>query len=183
MLGYKKRVRASVVSQRRSYGHSYCDSVLHSSWDSNCVVRWSLFCIAVGTAIAWCGGRCAMPDAHWSCCSGGDPWQPWSSGLVPVSRFHSSIPLSHSSPSLIGSLAAVDIKQQKLTLSGAGRATILIVSSCLVEPGRATILIVSSCLVEPGRATILIVSSCLFGAGRATILIVSSCLEREGLLY
>ena len=27
---------ASVVSQRRSYGH--CGSVLHSSWDSNCVV-------------------------------------------------------------------------------------------------------------------------------------------------
>ena len=31
---------ASVVSQRRSYGHCLCDSVLHSSWDSNCVVRW-----------------------------------------------------------------------------------------------------------------------------------------------
>ena len=31
---------ASVVSQRRSYGH--CDSVLHSSWDSNWVARWSL---------------------------------------------------------------------------------------------------------------------------------------------
>ena len=23
-----------------------------------------LFCIAVGTAVAWCGGRCAMPDGH-----------------------------------------------------------------------------------------------------------------------
>ena len=23
-----------------------------------------LFCIAVGTAIAWCGGRCAMADGH-----------------------------------------------------------------------------------------------------------------------
>ena len=33
---------ASVVSQRRSYGHCLCDSILHSSWDSNCVVRWSL---------------------------------------------------------------------------------------------------------------------------------------------
>jgi len=33
---------ASVVSQRRSYGHCLCDSVLHSSWDSNCVVLWSL---------------------------------------------------------------------------------------------------------------------------------------------
>ena len=33
---------ASVVSQRRNYGHCLCDSVLHSSWDSDCVVRWSL---------------------------------------------------------------------------------------------------------------------------------------------
>ena len=33
---------ASVVSQRRSYGHCLCDSVLHRSWDSNCVVLWSL---------------------------------------------------------------------------------------------------------------------------------------------
>ena len=24
----------------------------------------TLFCIAVGTAVAWCGGRCAMPDGH-----------------------------------------------------------------------------------------------------------------------
>ena len=30
---------ASVVSQRRSYGHCLRDSVLHISWDSNCVVR------------------------------------------------------------------------------------------------------------------------------------------------
>ena len=50
-----------------------------------------LDCIAVGTAIAWCGGRCAMSDGH--CCSGGGPRQPWSSGLAPVSRFHTSVPL------------------------------------------------------------------------------------------
>ena len=31
-----------LVSQRRSYGHCLCDSVLHSSWYSNCVVLWSL---------------------------------------------------------------------------------------------------------------------------------------------
>ena len=47
----------------------------------------TLFCIAVGTAIAWCGGRCAMPDGHVTalkyCCSGGGPRQPWSSGLAP----------------------------------------------------------------------------------------------------
>ena len=28
------------------------------------IVFVTLFCIAVGTAIAWCGGRCAMPDGH-----------------------------------------------------------------------------------------------------------------------
>ena len=33
---------ASVVSKRRSYGHCLCDPVLHSSWDSNCVVLGSL---------------------------------------------------------------------------------------------------------------------------------------------
>ena len=94
---------ASVVSQRRSYGHCLCDSVPHSSWDSNCVVRWSLRN----------AGR-TLPKLT-SCRSGGGPRQPWSSGLAPVSRSHSSIPLSHSSPSLIGLLASVDVKQQKLT--------------------------------------------------------------------
>ena len=29
----------SAVSHRRSHGHCFCDSVPHSSWDSNCVVR------------------------------------------------------------------------------------------------------------------------------------------------
>ena len=28
------------------------------------IVFVTLFRIAVGTAIAWCGGRCAMPDGH-----------------------------------------------------------------------------------------------------------------------
>ena len=28
------------------------------------IVFVTLFCIAVGTAIAWCGGRCAVPDGH-----------------------------------------------------------------------------------------------------------------------
>ena len=77
---------ASVVSQRRSYGHCLCDSVLHSSWDSNWVLRWSLRN----------AGR-TLPLLT-SCCSGGGPRQPWSSGLAPVSRFHSSVPLFHSSP-------------------------------------------------------------------------------------
>ena len=30
------------------------------------IVFVALFCrIAAGTATAWCGGRCAMPDGHW----------------------------------------------------------------------------------------------------------------------
>ena len=78
------------------------------------IVIVTLFCITVGTAVAWCCGRCAMPDEHLtSCCSGGSPRQPWSSVLAPVSRFHSSVPLSHSSPSLIVLLASVDVMQQK----------------------------------------------------------------------
>ena len=61
----------------------------------------TLFCIAAGKAvIAWCGDRCM---------------QPWSSGLAPVLRFHSSVPISHSSASLIGLLASVGVKQQKRT--------------------------------------------------------------------
>ena len=55
------------------------------------IVFVTLFCTAVGTAITWCCGRCAMPDGH--CRSGGGPRQPWSYGLAPVSRFHSSVPL------------------------------------------------------------------------------------------
>ena len=58
------------------------------------IVFVTLFCIAVGTATAWCGGRCAMPDTALTfCSSGGGPRQPWSSGLASVSRFHSSLPL------------------------------------------------------------------------------------------
>ena len=61
------------------------------------IVFMTLFCIAVGTAIAWCGDRCAMPDGHCRnillSSSGGGPRQPRSSGLAPVLRFHSSVPL------------------------------------------------------------------------------------------
>ena len=59
--------------------------------------------------------QCRTDTALTSCCSGGGPQQPWSSGLAPVSRFHSSVPLSHSSPYLIGLLASVDVKQQTNT--------------------------------------------------------------------
>ena len=59
--------------------------------------------------------QCRTDTVLTSCCSDGGPRQPWSSGLAPVSRFHSSVPLSHSSPSLTGLLASADVKQQKLT--------------------------------------------------------------------
>ena len=62
------------------------------------IVFVTLFCIAVGTA--WCGGRCAVLDRHslTFCCSASGPRQPWSSGLAPVSRFHSSVPLFPTRP-------------------------------------------------------------------------------------
>ena len=37
--------------------------------------------------------QCRTDTALTSCCSGGCPRQPWSSGLAPLSRFHSSVPL------------------------------------------------------------------------------------------
>ena len=52
-------------------------TVLHSSWDSNCVVRCSLRN----------AGRTLL-----SCCSGGGPRQPWYSGLAHVSLFRTPFP-------------------------------------------------------------------------------------------
>ena len=57
--------------------------------------------------------QCRTDTALTSCCSGGSPQQPQSSRLAPVSKFHSSVLLFHLSPSLIGLLVSVDIKQQK----------------------------------------------------------------------
>ena len=37
---------------------------LFSNGEATDIVFVTLFCIAAGTAIAWCGGRCAMPDGH-----------------------------------------------------------------------------------------------------------------------
>ena len=64
---------------------------LFPSGGASDIVFVTLFCIAVGTAaIAWCGGRCAMPDGHclkyFVVNSGGGPRQPWSSGLAAVSK-------------------------------------------------------------------------------------------------
>ena len=97
------------------------------------IVFVTLFCIAVGTAIAWYGGRCAMPDGHclnilllWR-----GPRKPWSSGLAPVSRFHSSVPFSQLSPSLIGLFASVDVKQQSLSLSRSLYICLSLIAVCL----------------------------------------------------
>ena len=38
---------------------------LFSNGEATDIVFVTLFCIAAGTAIAWCGGRCAMPDGHY----------------------------------------------------------------------------------------------------------------------
>ena len=61
--------------------------------------------------------QCRTDTALTSCYSGGGPRQPRSSGLAPVSRFHSSVPLFTLVPTLTGLLASVDVKQQKLKLT------------------------------------------------------------------
>ena len=105
----------------------------------------TLFCIVVGTAIAWCCGRCAMPDGHYFniLCSGGGPRQPWSSWLAPVSRFQSSVPVCLSSPSLIGLLASVDVKQQKSVCTDR-------VSACIYWTGAMCTDRISTCIYRKG---------------------------------
>ena len=70
---------ASVVSQRRSYGHCLCDC---SAQQLGQQLR--------GAVVA---AQRRTDTAITFCCSGGGPRQPWFSGLAPVSRFHSSVPL------------------------------------------------------------------------------------------
>ena len=92
----------SVVSQWWSYGHCLCDCSAQQLGQQMCR--------------AVVDPKCRTDAALTFCCSGGGPQQPWSSRLAPVSRSHSSrAPFPHSSPSLTGLLASVDIKQQKLT--------------------------------------------------------------------
>ena len=119
MLGYRERVGLLLLQLFPNDGATdivfvtlFCIAV------GTAITFVTLFRIAVGTAMAWCCGRCAMPDGHsfnillfWRRSTVG--LNNWSSGLTPVSRFHSSAPLSHSSPSLIGLLASVDAEQQK----------------------------------------------------------------------
>ena len=105
VLDYRERESlisfASVVSQRRSYGHCLFDC---SAQQLGQQLR--------GAVVA---AQCRTDTAVTFCCSGGGPRQPWFSVLAPVSRFHSSVPFSHSSPSLKGFLAYVDkYKQQQI---------------------------------------------------------------------
>ena len=61
------------LAQKRSSAGWWCWAIervqllllqLFSNGGATDIVFVTLFCIAVGTAIAWCGGRCAMPDGH-----------------------------------------------------------------------------------------------------------------------
>ena len=95
-----------------------------------------LFCIAVGTAIAWCGGRCAMPDGH--CRNILLFWRRSTAALVfrVGSCFEVSLfcpPFSHSSPSLIGHLASVDAKQHESKPSVVTVPHISWDSNCVVQ--------------------------------------------------
>ena len=79
----------------------------------------TLLCIAVGTAVAWCRGHCAMLDRH---CLNILLFWLWSMAALVFQAawplFRSFILLSlfsHSSPSLIGLLAYLNVKQQKLS--------------------------------------------------------------------
>ena len=98
----KSSIKKRIIIRRTTDNGGATDivSVLHSSWDSNCVVV---------------AAQCRTDTALTSCCSGGGPRQPWSSGLASVSRSHSSVPLFPLVPVLIGILASVDVKLQKLT--------------------------------------------------------------------
>ena len=64
------------LSQWRSYGHCLCDC---SAKHLGQLLRNTVAAVQprVDTAVTFC-------------CSGCGPWQPWSSGLVPVSSLHYS---------------------------------------------------------------------------------------------
>ena len=74
-----------------------------------------LFYTAVGTAIAWCCGRCEMPDGH--CLNILLFWRRSTAfrvGACLEVSLRLLSPFSHSFPSLIGLLASVDVKHQNL---------------------------------------------------------------------
>ena len=80
------------------------------------IIFVTLFCLAVGTAITWCDGGCAMPGGH---CLINILlfWRRSTAALAfrvgaCLEGFTLLSPFSHSSPSLTGLLASVDVKQQ-----------------------------------------------------------------------
>ena len=65
MLGYRERVGLLLLQLFPNDGATdivfvtlFCIAV------GTAITFVTLFCIAVGTAMAWCCGRCAMPDGH-----------------------------------------------------------------------------------------------------------------------
>ena len=63
------------LAQKRSRGGRWCWArerhgflllQLFPNGGATDIVFVTLFCIVVGTAISWCGGRCAVPDGHYT---------------------------------------------------------------------------------------------------------------------
>ena len=104
VLGYRERVRLLLLQ-------------LFPNGEAADIVFVTLFCITVGTAIVWCCGQCAVSDGH--CLNILLFWRRSMAALVfrVGACFEVSLccPLSHSSRSLIGLLASVDVKQRKHT--------------------------------------------------------------------
>ena len=81
-------------------------TVPHSSWDSNCVVRWSLRNAGrtlplINIPLVWRWSTAALVFRVGAC--------------LEVYKFTLLSSFPHSSPSLIGLLASVDVKQQSLS--------------------------------------------------------------------
>ena len=109
VLGYRERVRLLLFQ-------------LFLNGGATDIIFVSLFCIAVGTAVAWCCGRCVMPDGH--CLNIQLFW--WRSTAALVFRVGACCKVSLFCPPfptcprpLIGLLVSVDVKQQSLSLSHA----------------------------------------------------------------
>ena len=83
--------------------------------------------------------QCRADTALTFCCSGGGPRQPWSSGLAPVSSLHSLLLLPPLSPTLIGHVASVDVKQNYSFIQNL-RAQEL----CEIQGGRPGFLVTNS---------------------------------------
>ena len=121
-------------NRKKGKSNSHCYGSIWSLWLFNCnpALPWHfsmvelqtlslwLFCIAVGTAIVWCCSRCTMLEGH--CLNILLFWQRSMAALVfrvgscfEVSVFCPPFPLVPVPNTVIGLLATVDVKQQKLT--------------------------------------------------------------------